>query len=228
MIARQLKPNFGVNYDVGYIGFTARCCDPVAAGITWFERWDEMVKSSVPKVCVTHALVVSGADECVEAHAGTGVTRATLSKYFNDPHCQIFFRKPRGWDIARGQQIAAAAAEHVGDKYGYGIIVADLLANTILGHWLNVIFRNWPNRLVCRLLDRAGSEVCSELAAGALQAQHWMPRLGCLENPACMITPQALFEDDYVFEDWKNQRAAGVSPAESPREMSGRMPDAHL
>jgi hypothetical protein len=202
MQTHSLKPNFGVNYDVGYIGFTARCCDPVAAGIAWFERWPV---GRVPAgLIVTHALVVSGADECIEAHAKFGVQRSTLSKYFNDPHCQLFFRKPRGWDLPRGQQIVSAAAAHVGDKYGYGIILADLLANTYLGHWLNYWLRNWPNRLVCRLLDRAGSEVCSELAALALQEQWWIPRLGCLENPACMVTPQALFEDDCVFEPWKN------------------------
>ncbi len=205
MNTEAIKPNYGVNYDVGYIGFTARCCDPVADGIAWFERWIPGASGVPSGVVVTHALVVSGADECIEAHAQGGVRRATLSQYFNDPHCRIFFRKPRGWDVNRGNDIAMAAAEHVGDKYGYGIIIADLLANTFLGHRLNYWLCNWPNRIVCRLLDRPGAEVCSELAAAALQKQWWIPQIGCLENAACMVTPQALFEDGLIFEPWQSE-----------------------
>ncbi len=204
MIAHSLKPNFGVNYDVGYVGFTSRTDDAVAAGIAWFERWD-LVKlgANVPSgICVEHALIVSGPDECVEAHAGTGVQKAILSKYFNDPHCRIFFRKPRNWSQVMGEDIVISAQRRVGDKYGYGVIVADAVANTYLGHLANVLLRNWPNRIVSKLLDSAGAEVCSQLAAEALQDN--LPHLGILAEPARMITPQGLFEDPVIFCDWKN------------------------
>lgn len=199
MTSHSLKPNFGVNYDVGYVGFTSRSDDPVDAGIAWFERWYDY-----DQICVTHALIVSGPDECVEAHARTGVQKSTLSKYWNDPHCRLFFRKPAGWYQRLGEDIAISAQRHIGDKYGYGLIVADMLADTALGHWLNRKLKDWPNRAVSKLLNRAGTEVCSELAAEALKDN--LPWLGCLSKPARMIEPQELFVNRMVFEDWKIAR----------------------
>lgn len=210
MITHTLKPNWGVNYDVGYIGFTSRTDDLVAAGIAWFERFQEVAGSGVEGrgaptgIVVEHALVVTGPDQCVEAHAGTGVQKSTLSKYWNDPHCRLFFRKPRKWSKILGEDIAISAQRHIGEKYGYGLILADALANTYAGHVLNVWLRNWPNRLFCKLWDRAGTEVCSELAAKALQEN--VRNVGCLNQPARMIIPQELFEDPFIFEPWKSQR----------------------
>lgn len=209
MITHTLKPNFGVNYDVGYIGFTSRSDDPVAAGIAWFERWDVPDTDdwphhpSVPDgIVVEHALIVSGPDECIEAHAGTGVQKSTLSKYWNDPHCRIFFRKPRNCSRTLGQDIVISAQRRIGDRYGYGVIVADALANTFLGHCLNAALFNGPNWLISKLLDRKGAEVCSQLAVEVLQEN--LPHVGILAEPARMVTPQALFEDAVIFEPWKN------------------------
>lgn len=199
MTIHSLKPNWGVNYDVGYIGFTSRTDDLVAAGIAWFERFES--QRDLPTV--EHVLIVSGPDECIEAHARTGVQKAPLSKYFTDPHCRIFFRKPRRWDQILGEDIVISAQRRIGDGYGYGVIAADLLANTYLGHMANVFLRNWPNRVISKLLKRPGSEVCSELAAEVLQAN--MPHIGCLAQPARMITPQRLFDDTVIFAPWKNE-----------------------
>lgn len=204
MNIKTVKPDFGGNYDLGYIGFTSRTDDLVAAGIAWFERWDDRASSPYPKITVEHALVVSGENECIEAHAVTGVSRSDLTKYFRDKHCHIFFRKPVGWSLRRGEGIVAAAKDHLGESYGYGLIVADLLANTYFGRWLNRWTRNVPNRIVSKFCDAAGTEVCSELAAKALQAQPWLRERGCLRQPARTVTPQALFEDRRVFYDWKN------------------------
>lgn len=215
MRCHSQSPVFGVNYDVGYIGFTLHSDDPVGAGIAWFERWDyegdggtRVSASGVPPgIVVTHALVVSGPDECIEAHAWSGVQRSTLSKYFNDPHCRIFFRKPRGWTRHRGLDIVTSAASHIGESYGYGLIVADMLADSFVGHWLNRRFRNLPDRIVSKVFDRAGTDVCSELCAKAMQDQFWLRYRGCLRQPARMIEPQALFIDRLVFEDWSQAAA---------------------
>lgn len=209
MITHSLKPNWGVNYDVGYIGFTSRTDDAVAAGIAWFEHFDEIqVRDGVRQytrpagIVVEHALVVSGPDECIEAHAGTGVQKSTLSKYFNDPHCRIFFRKPRNWNRVLGEDIVISAQRRIGDKYAYSIIVADALANSVAGHWLNACFGGWPNRIVSGWLSKKHQEVCSQLAAESMADN--MPHVSILAEPARIVTPQALFEDPVVFEQWRN------------------------
>jgi len=249
-----IKPNFGVNYDIGYVGFTSHSDDLVDAGISWFERW-QTAGSQMPEargqtaevrpptadlrpltsglrppasVCVSHTFIVSGSDECIEAHAKVGVHKGTLSQYFNDPHCRVFFRKPVGWTLPRGHAIDLSAAVHIGDKYGYGVIIADALANTCLGHWLNCELNNWPNRIVSRLFDRAGAEVCSELVAMALQDQDWLMgtgartamsaiAVGCLSQPARMITPQMLFEDTEIFCAQGRDSAPALSPPAQQR-----------
>ena len=95
---------FGADYATGYIGFT-RVSGMVSRGVAYFERWNRL--GTIP---VTHALVVSGENECIEAHIDEGVARVSLAKYFEDPGCRIFFRRPRGWTAELGGRIAATAA----------------------------------------------------------------------------------------------------------------------
>lgn len=97
---KSLVPKFGPdgNYHVGYIGFTYSEGNIISEGIAYFTRWHRM-----SDIKVSHALIVTGDNKCVEAHLETGVAEKDLSEYFNDPHCQIFFRKPKGLtsDIAK-------------------------------------------------------------------------------------------------------------------------------
>ena len=200
MQIKSVKPVFGENYDLGWIGFTQRGGDIISDGIAWFERWD-----AYGNIIVEHAFVVAGTDTCVEAHAGSGVTRSNLRKYFSDPGCRVFFRKPVKYSPSMGRSIVQAASRHIGDKYGYNIIFADVLINCITGHWLDKLTCGWWARLVAAILNRPGMVVCSQLASLALQAQPMLSTLGCLNQPAATITPQRLFVDESVFENWADR-----------------------
>src|SRR5579872_716792 len=161
----NLKPVFGADYDVGCIGFTF-AGGFVSTGVAWFERWNRL-----NGIQVTHTLIVSGEDECIEAHIDSGVARAPLAKYFNDPACRTFFRQPRGWTPALGRRIVDAAAARLGDKYDTSLIFAQALADSFAGHLVNQLLRGWPNRQLSALCDHRHREICSELVATALDAQ---------------------------------------------------------
>lgn len=192
---QNIRPAFGTNYDIGHIGFTY-VGGVVSSGVAYFERWNR-----IGAIRVTHTLVVSGDNECIEAHLDEGVARAPLTKYFNDPGCRIFFRKPRGWNPALGQRIASTAASKLGCKYDTRLIAAEAAADTVVGHWLNRVFGSWPNRVVSRFLDRPDHWICSELVAFALQQQPELRDQGVLRFPPDTIDPQELFEDHALFED---------------------------
>jgi hypothetical protein len=195
MGASTIPVRFGVDYATGYIGFTD-ADDVVSRGVAYFERRHR--RGGVP---VTHALVVSGDNEGIEAHIDEGVARVALAKYFKDPDCRIFFRRPRGWNPELGARIAASAAAQVGCGYATGLVVAEAAAETFAGHWLNRLFDSWPRRLLSRLLDRRGHWMCSELVAYALAQQPELRGRGVLRFPPDIIDPQELFEDTALFED---------------------------
>jgi hypothetical protein len=207
-----ITPQFGVNYDTGYIGFTYTG-GFVAAGVAYFERWNRL-----SDIKVTHALIVSGENECIEAHIDEGVARVSLAKYFADPQCRIFFRKPRGWNPGLGQRIAAAAAAKVGDRYNTGLVVAEGVADTVAGRWMNKLFHEWPHRVLNRWLARPNEFICSELAAYALAQQPEFAGLGVLAKPLDTIDPQELFEDTELFEDWVNESGPEQEPQSSIAE----------
>ncbi len=207
-----IAPQFGVNYDTGYIGFTYTG-GFVAAGVAYFERWNRL-----SDIKVTHALIVSGENECIEAHIDEGVARVSLAKYFDDPQCRIFFRKPRGWNPGLGQRIAAAAGAKVGDKYNTGLVVADAAADTVAGHWMNKLFHEWPHRLFNRWLARPNEFICSELAGYVLAQQPEFAGLGVLAKPLDTIDPQELFEDSNLFEDWARESGPEAEPQSSIAE----------
>jgi hypothetical protein len=151
----SIKPQFRSNYDAGYIGFTFTDECPVSEGIAFFERWNRL-----SDIRVSHVFVVTGDVELVEAQMEHGVQKDSIAKYFNDPHTIVFFRKPRGWSPELGQRIASAAASKIGTPYATGLIVADLLADSFLGHWLNVTFQQWPRRIVNKFLARPAEFIC--------------------------------------------------------------------
>ena len=205
----SIKPEFGVNYDVGYIGFTFTAGSFVSEGIAYFERWERM-----SQIQVSHVFVVIGDNELVEAHIEHGVQRAPIIKYFDDPKTRVFFRQPRGWNPFMGRSIARAALSKVGTPYATGLIVADLMADSWMGHWLNIICRQWPRRLVNALITNPNDFICSELGAYALASQVEFEGRGCLAGPLDAIDPQDLFEDQVLFEDWV--RASGHGPGLQP------------
>jgi len=197
-----VAPEWNDAYRLGYIGFEFTDDSFISNGVVYFERYETVPGASVPDLPISHTFVVTGPDECVEALAH-GVTISNLHERFTSPHTHVCFRKPRFYTDVEAHGIAAAAYGEVGKGYGYGLIFADLLANTVVGHWLNIHTGNVPNRIVTALCDRKLSDICSEAAAISLQSQAVL-RVGILKGPARMVTPKALFEDDFVFECWRN------------------------
>lgn len=196
MLLQPITPKFGINYATGFIGFTYTG-GFVAGSVAYFERWNR-----TRGLKVSHTFVVSGDNECVEAHIDEGVARVPLTKYFADSACQVYFRQPRGWTPDLGRRIAEAAAAKAGAHYNTGLIVADAAADSFAGHWLNRLFRSWPNRLLSRACDRSGHWICSQLVAYALAQQPELNGRGVLRLPFDLIDPQELFEDEALFEDW--------------------------
>jgi hypothetical protein len=195
-----LKPEFGKNYDIGYVGFTFQGSSVVSKGISYFTRWEDL--RSIP---VSHALIVTGDNQCIEAVGTTDSVRIVpLTHYFEEPGVRISFRQPVGWTKELGQRIAATAELQNGAKYDFGLMVADFISNSIPGHFLNRIFHNKPAQALAGLLDNPHKFICSELVAWALDQQPEFKGKGSLVHPAYLATPQELFEDEVIFDAWKH------------------------
>lgn len=192
----SVKPEFGTNYDVGYVGFTYNSQSIISNGIAYFEHW-----SAMKDIKVSHVLVVAGEDLTIEA-LPEGVVYGSLKHYFDDPHTQIFFRKPVGWNREIGRELVQECAKYIGEKYGYSLIVAHALSNSLVGHFINKLFKGAPDRWVSRLLDARRQKICSELLVTAMKsfpmwAQH-------LPHPANVYDPKELLLSP-VFKRWKTQ-----------------------
>jgi hypothetical protein len=150
---------------------------------------------------VSHCFTVSGEGMCIEAHAGTGVAEAKLSKYFDDEHCHVFFRKPRCWNMVSGYTQRDLVWGQIGCEYDFGAVCAAGLTGTIAGRFVNEAGFGVPEELIGRLLQDDKRWMCSELSSYALKKVYG--EKGCLAKPTYCIEPQELFEDGAVFEDWK-------------------------
>ncbi len=191
-----VAPQFHKTHDRGYIGFTYYKESFVSEGIAYFTRWSKM-----SEITVSHALVVTGEDECIEA-LFDGVEKSKLTKYFDDPKCAIFFRKPLDWTADIGNRIANLALTQEGVKYNYGLIVADALKGTFLGHLIAECFKDQKEDILTKLLNDDKRWICSELAAWVLDEQPEYHDRGILNKERDTITPQELFEDGTIFEPW--------------------------
>jgi hypothetical protein len=194
----SINPQFDVNYKKGYVGFTYYNTSVLSKGIAYMTRWAKM-----SDIKVSHTLIITGKDECIEAHIKEGVVRSTLSKYFDDANCQIFFRKPVGLTSDIANRIEAVAAVQVGTKYDTKLIAAQAAHGGILGKLVNRVFHGKPDRLVSKLLNRDDRWICSELVAYCLDEQPEYRDKGILHDPKETIDPQELFEDTVIFEPWK-------------------------
>jgi hypothetical protein len=100
----SVLPEFGVNYNVGYIGFTYTDNSFISKGIAWFTRWAKGENLDVPNVPLSHVIVVTGPDTCAEATVPRS-KETPIQEYFDAPHTHIFFRKPVGWTDDLGKRI---------------------------------------------------------------------------------------------------------------------------
>jgi hypothetical protein len=191
-----ITPQFHKTHDRGYIGFTYYKESFVSEGIAYFTRWSRM-----SDIAVSHALIVTDENECIEA-LFDGVEKTELSKYFDDPKCAIFFRKPRAWTTDIGDRIAKLALSQENVKYNYGLIVADALKGTFLGHLIDECFKGQKEDILTKFLNDDKRWICSELAAWTLDEQPEYHDRGILNKDYDTITPQELFEDGTIFEPW--------------------------
>jgi hypothetical protein len=221
------EPVFGIDYDVGWAGFTFTPKEIISEAIGYGERWEERSvgeAAALPYPAVSHAFICTGAGTGIEAHIDTGVAGFHLAKYTADTKCRVYFRKPRGWTPDLGKRIAATAAKNppLGCAYDTSLIAADAICDTITGHALDRLTRGWFREWMCAWLARPNRFICSETDAYVFQQQPELAALGCLKRPANTIDPQELFEDDEVFEggfsggEMWNRNAEGGCGSTSP------------
>ncbi|MEG4574260.1 hypothetical protein QUA56_16445 [Microcoleus sp. N3A4] len=195
----ELAPDYEVNYKTGYIGFLNKGTDLTSLGIAYFTGWDRM-----SDIHVTHTLIVTGEDECIEADmVNNTVKLCTLSKYFNDPNCQIFFRKPIFFNDAVGYSIAHKASLEVGKQYDFGAILTQGLSGSFPGRMLDRLLTGKLEELLSNMLEHPEKWICSELVAYALDEQPLYRDKGILKRPNSTISPQELFQDTEIFAPWK-------------------------
>ena len=196
-------PQYGVNYNAGYVGFTYTTSNLVSRGIAYFTRWTKM-----HQISVSHALLVTGENQCIEAHAQGGVKRTNLDTYFEDEHCQIFFRKPLNLSPEIAARLVSTAEEHLGCGYDFNLIAAQLEANSLTGRLFRRLLGKSFEERVCQLKDHPERWICSELVAHCLDSQPEYLDTGVLANNDCTIDPQELFEDDLIFTAWHHTNPA--------------------
>ena len=190
-------PQYGVNYGAGYVGFTYTNSNFISRGIAHFTRWTKM-----HQISVSHALLVTGENQCIEAHVQGGVKRANLDTYFDDEHCQIFFRKPINLSPELAASLVSTAEEHLGCSYDFALIAAQLQANSLTGRLLHRLLGRSFEERVCQLQHHPERWICSELVAHCLDSQPEYHDKGVLAYSDCTIDPQELFEDDLIFTAW--------------------------
>lgn len=194
MILREVQPKWMKNYKPGYMGFQYSSSEILSKGIAYFERWDR-----ISEIKVSHVFVVIGENMLIEAHMKRGVQYAELTPRFDNPNTQIFFKKPTGWNPDIGHRIVAVAESHVGEKYDTSLIAAHAIAGTFLGRLVKV-----PPELY-ELFNSIDEWICSELCAHTMNLQPEYQDVGVLATEECAINPQMLFEDKYIFHDWKKE-----------------------
>ncbi|MFA7234443.1 MAG: hypothetical protein WC076_10050 [Terrimicrobiaceae bacterium] len=212
LCVQSLEPAYGDNYKPGYIGFTHTGSSLLSAGVAHLTRW-----SRLSDIHVSHVLVVTGENECVEALNGRGVVKSPLDRYFNDSQTQIFFRKPRKCTQALGQRIAETAISQAGTKYEALLTAAQMIEGSFLRRWVMSQFHGSPDHFVGRLLNRDARWISGELAAYCLDCQPEYADRGVLAKPHHAIDPQELFEDEEIFSNWR------AEPEEGPKSPPARV-----
>ena len=200
----SVKPEYGVNYKEGFIGFTFDDSSFLSMGISWFTRWEKGVNPDVPNISISHCFVVTGPDSCVEAWVPY-VRKSKLSDYFNNPHLHVSFRKPKSMSDEMGKSIAEAATSQIGKSYDVLLIIGLLLTNTFVGKFLEKITNGWSKKLLTNLFNKRKAYICSELVGYAMSTQPQYKGQGILNGSLSSTDPQSLFEDRVIFEPWSEQ-----------------------
>lgn len=197
----QLKPVYGENYKKGYLFFTKTSGSFISDGITFF-TFDDKLGKQYPQV--SHVGLVTGENKTLEA-LDEGVVESDLEKYFNNPKCKIFFRRPRYYNPLIADELVAIAegiaSRHL--KYGYKLIVAHGFNRLLIGKILGTLTRGYFNKILYKILDGNNEAICSEFISMVFQAHPKFQLIGCMRRPARENSPQHIMEDDGLLAPWK-------------------------
>lgn len=197
-------PQFGVNYNVGYIGFSNND-SRIAKLIKWGTKYDKK-----EKIEATHALIIISETECIEALMGKGVVISPLSKYFDSDEFDIIIRAPKEYNSVLGNEIVGIANKQLGSPYSAKAIVISLFRGLFTGHIIDMITKDklWDHLCV----NRIGRQtfICSALVAYCLQnLQNWtFKRTGVLKRNFSGINPVELLYENSIFEDFDKNKVA--------------------
>lgn len=220
---RSVPAVYGVTYTAGDVFFTVPCRlheDAIALGIVYLTRWERY-----GDVAVNHVGTIVGPGLGVEAQMRRGTVCCDMHDYFEDPRVLVLIRRPFGLTPHTGQVLSAIARGRVGRPYDKALIAAHGIAGTILGRALDRLFGGRVREALAKRLQRDDADICSEGVAIILR--EWRRRIGmalsgCLGESPETITPQRLFEDRTVFEEWKKgDGAPDVKLATVERIMNG-------
>ena len=197
----SVKPEFGVNYNNGFMGFSFTDNSFVSNGIAWFDRWEKGKHSNLPDLNLSHTFIVSGKNECIEA-IDTGVSLSPLSKFFDDPHTHVCFRKPLGLTDAIATRMLLDASKLLGSPYDFVLIAGHAISDTFGGKLLDEITKGKSRDLITWLFETKGRYICSELCAEVLRKRPEYANKGVLTHPPYSLDPQILFQDEIIFSPW--------------------------
>lgn len=200
----SVKPQFGVNYKVGYVGFTFTDNNFVSNGIAWFTRWEKGENKDVPNLNISHCFIVDGENECIEATNPT-VCVSPLTKYFNNPHTHVSFRKPLGLTELTGHLMALDASHQLGKPYDYSLIVGHAIDDTFLGKLVDEITDDKSREFLTWVFSTKGKLICSELIASVLRNRPEYTGKDILTHPPYSIDPQQLFQSHEIFAPWSEE-----------------------
>lgn len=196
------KPQFGINYNIGYIGFSNND-SRIAKLIKWGTKYDKK-----EKIEATHALIIISETECIEALMGKGVVISPLSKYFDGDEFDIIIREPKEYNLELGNEIVGIATKQLGSPYSAKAIIMSLFRGLFTGHIIDMITKDklWDHLCV----NRIGKQtfICSALVAYSLQnLKNWTyKRTGVLKRNFSGINPVELLYEDSIFEDYKDNK----------------------
>src|SRR5947209_2308958 len=96
---RTTRPEFGKDYDLGWVGFV-HGPSVLSTAIAYLTRRDKD-----GDIGVTHSFLVTGPDECVEANFPAGVVTSGLAESYFDRDEKVIFRRPKGLTPAVARRV---------------------------------------------------------------------------------------------------------------------------
>jgi len=188
-------PKYGEDYSRGWIGFN-HAGSWFSSAIAHVERWENK-----QEIEISHVLIVSGEDECIEAAYPKGVVRTKLSEgYWQDEDRYVIFRQPKGLTDEIADKIVETAEQELGNDFDYSSTANMALQKNFVGWLVNTIFFKKPEELFDKFNTDDDEWVCSSLAAYSMAQVDRYKESEFLQRPPGVITPQELFEADELFE----------------------------